>query len=216
MTKFKTLLLDLDGTLIDSRGDLADAVNWALVATGQKAQRQEDIVPHVGNGLKTLLTNVMGGRASDEILQTGIAAFSEFYEGHCVDKTVLYPDVADVLKQLHPYVKMGVVTNKPLHFSKMILDALDVSRYFQVIVGGDSTPEKKPHPAPLLKALKDLNGAPNGSLMVGDGPQDVLSARAAGVKSCIARYGYGFSQELLHLKPDFELDTFKEIKEIVL
>lgn len=205
----------MDGTIIDSRQDLTDAVNCALESIGHKKQTLVQIVPHVGNGLRTLISQV-AGPVSEQELKTAIAAFSEFYDEHCVDKTTAYNGVIEVLKDLHGKVKLGVVTNKPLHFSQRILDALNLSSYFATVVGGDSTPEKKPHPAPVIKALSELRAEAKNSLMLGDGPQDVLAAQGAGVKSCVAGYGYGFVEKTMQLKPDFRIDKFIDLKEIVL
>lgn len=214
MNTIQTLLFDLDGTLVDSRADLSNAVNHALKATRQPEQFQVEIVPHVGNGLRVLLSEVMGP-VSDEILESAILAFSDFYADHCVDHTVLYADVAECLREFHLRLKIGVVTNKPEVFAKKIIQELGVGEYVSVIVGGDTLPEKKPHPAPVLKAVSDLGGISTSALVVGDGAQDIMAGQSAGVLTCLARYGYGFHPDFAQLKPDFQINNFKEIKEIV-
>jgi phosphoglycolate phosphatase len=215
-SKYDTVLFDLDGTLVDSRADLAASVNHALKTAGQPLQSEEQIIPHVGNGLRKLLANVFGP-VDDSLLEIGIAAFSEHYSDHCVDKTVLYEDVATALKDLAKNdVKLAVVTNKPWAFAEKILHALDVSPLFSAVIGGDSTPEKKPHPAPILAALKKLECDAKNALILGDGIQDIKAGQAANLKTCAALYGYGFNKETLALRPDFSINRFKEIKEIVL
>ncbi len=209
----ENLLFDLDGTLIDSRADLASAVNHALTSVGLPTQTQQEIVPHVGNGVRVLLGEVMGP-VSEETLDAAIVAFSEHYRVHCVDQTVLYEHVADVLAALASRHKLAVVTNKPEGFSRKILDALGVSRYLTTVVGGDSLPQRKPHPAPVFRAIRDL-GERGQSLILGDGVQDVQAGQAAGILTCAAEYGFGFRKELLETKPNFQIKRFIELKEIV-
>lgn len=205
----------MDGTLIDSRADLTNAVNQALLAAGFPPKPQQEIVPHIGNGLRTLLSNVFGP-VEDRLLDIGIRAFSDYYNDHCVDETVLYGGVKEGLEELMKSVKIGVVTNKPTSFSKRILDKLEVENTVSVLIGGDSTGEKKPHPAPVLKAMKHLAASAGSTLIVGDGHQDITAGKAAGIKTCAAAYGYGFQTGTLKLNPDFTIQSFNEIKEILL
>jgi len=214
MKRFQAVLFDLDGTLIDSRLDLANAVNHALGTVGLPQQTEAGITVHVGNGLRVLLSEVMGPVA-ESVLERGIGAFSSFYDQHCTDRTILYPGVDEVLRSLAGLLKFAVVTNKPERFAIKIVEKLGLGDLMPVIVGGDTLPEKKPHPAPVLKALTDLKCEPDEALMVGDGFQDILAAQTAGVRSCAAEYGYGFRIETLDLKPDFKIRRFTELKEIV-
>lgn len=214
MKPFEAVLFDLDGTLIDSRVDLANAVNHALATAGLPQQTEAEITVHVGNGLRVLLSEVMGPVA-ESVLDRGIEAFSAFYEEHCTDFTVLYPGVEEFLRPFAGTKKFAVVTNKPERFAIKIVKKLGLGELMPVIVGGDTLPEKKPHPAPVLKALADLKCESDVALMVGDGFQDILAAQTAGVRSCAAEYGYGFRIETLDLKPDFKIRRFNELKEIV-
>ena len=214
MREIKTLLFDLDGTLIDSRADLANAVNFALESSGQPKKPHDEIIPHIGNGLRVLLSEVFGP-VSEEVLESGIASFSAHYDQHCVDQTILYENVLDILTDLSSSRQIGVVTNKPEKFSEKIIHKLGLSNIISVIVGGDSLPEKKPHPAPVLKALRDLGAESESSLFVGDGIQDIQAGKTASLLTCIARYGFGFRSESIDLKPDFQIHRFNELKEIV-
>lgn len=211
--KITCVLFDLDGTLIDSRADLTSAVNAGLKAIGRPPQLMEEIVPHVGNGLNELLTQVMGG--PDPRLDTAIDAFSEYYDEHCVDETSLYGGVKETLEALTKKARLGVVTNKPERFARRIVEELGVGDLLPVVVGGDTLDERKPHPAPIQKAVKDLKADFAGTLMVGDGSPDFLSGQAAGTMTCAALYGYGFREEFLKLKPTFCINQFIELKEIV-
>jgi phosphoglycolate phosphatase len=210
-----TVLFDLDGTLIDSRLDLANAVNNALRVVGLPEQTEAEITPHVGNGLRVLLGEIMGPVA-ESVLDRGITAFSEFYDEHCVDLTVWYPGVADFVRSTRGAKKFAVVTNKPERFAIKIVKKLGLLDELPVIIGGDTLPQRKPHPAPVLKALSALGAETGSALMVGDGFQDVVAGQTAGVLTCIAEYGYGFRSTSLDLKPDFKIRSFAELKEIVL
>lgn len=214
MKPIETVLFDLDGTLIDSRRDLSNAVNHALEAVGQPRQSEDEIVPHVGNGLRVLLSEVMGP-VSDDTLEAAIRAFSKFYEGHCVEHTVLYDGVGPVIRELSARRRIGIVTNKPEHFARKIVMELGIGELIGAVVGGDSIAERKPHPAPVLKAMRDLGGVCESALIVGDGAQDIQAGQAAGTLTCVARYGYGFRSDSLELKPNFQINRFIELKEIV-
>ncbi|MCB4756903.1 MAG: HAD-IA family hydrolase [Elusimicrobia bacterium] len=214
MATIQTILFDLDGTLIDSRADLAAAVNNALVVTGRAAKRPEEIVPFIGNGLSVLLRDVIGP-IDDKTLDVAIKTFSDYYLIHCLDKTVLYEGVAECLLDLSIRHKLAVVTNKPKGFSEKIVKGLGIGDALSLIMGGDSTTQKKPHPDPLLEALKILGGRAERTLMVGDGSQDIGAGKAAGIRTCVARYGYGFRPETMGLKPDFVIDKFSELRGIV-
>jgi phosphoglycolate phosphatase len=211
----ETVLFDLDGTLIDSRVDLTSAVNAALESAGLPRKPEGDVVPHVGNGLRVLMAGVFGP-VDPAVLEKGIKTFEAYYEAHCVDATTLYENVGSALAELSLSAKIGIVTNKPHHFAKKIIDQLGIGRSVGVVVGGDSFPEKKPHPRPLQEATRSLGGRIESTLMVGDGTQDIAAGKAAGIKTCAVRYGYGFSDEILKLKPDFVISRFTELKEIVL
>jgi phosphoglycolate phosphatase len=209
----RAVLFDLDGTLIDSRADLTDAVNAALDSIGRERQPMDKVVRHVGNGMHALLSAVLGP-TPDEVLESAIVSFRTFYAAHCLDHTALYSGVADTLKALSKKAPLAVVTNKPGDFSEKILGGLGVLKMFGAVVGGDALPEKKPHPAPLLKAAQMLGVAPAEALMVGDGPQDISAAAAAGMKACVARYGFGFHGRGTG-KADHAIDRFGQLKEIV-
>jgi phosphoglycolate phosphatase len=211
----RAVVFDLDGTLIDSRSDISNAVNHALRSAGQPEQPEADIVPHVGNGMRVLLSEVFGP-VPDETLEAGIAAFVAYYQKHCLDHTRLYAGVKESLEALSRTAKLAVVTNKPVRFTEQILEGLGIRGQLAVVVGGDSLSERKPHPAPVLRALDEMGASPLAALMVGDGVQDIMAGQAAGTQTCVARYGYGFNADTLDLQPTFQIDAFSDIKEIVL
>jgi phosphoglycolate phosphatase len=213
--KIKTLLLDMDGTLIDSREDLAAAVNHVLKSLGHPLQTVDEVSPNIGNGLRRLLVDTVGPMSTETLLNAK-ALFEAYYSDHCMDKTQLYADVESLLKSLSSQYALAVVTNKPEAYAKKILKFLNIDSYISVVIGGETLPESKPHPAPLLEALKRLQQEKEFALMVGDGIQDIKAAQAAGVRTCLVTYGFGYHPDLLDLKPDHVIHEFKEIKEILL
>ncbi|OVE76791.1 hypothetical protein BVX98_04725 [bacterium F11] len=210
-----TIIFDLDGTLIDSREDLASAVNHALQTIGKPQKSTNEIIEHVGYGLAYLLENTVGPVDQKE-LRKGTEAFQQFYKVHCVDVTRPYKHVLRILKELALVAKLGMVTNKPKTFTELIVTNLGLDQYVSVRIAGDTIQERKPHPAPLLEALRILGGDVHSAYMVGDGIQDVEAGKNAGMKTCVARYGFGFREEIMEFKPDFVIDDFSELKEIVI
>jgi phosphoglycolate phosphatase len=211
---YQTLLLDLDGTLIDSRLDLVSAVNHTLVQLGYPKQEFNEIVPRIGNGLRRLLRESIGLN-DDAVLLKAKGIFETYYGDHCMDETVLYDDVAEVLGHFSNKLKLAVVTNKPRAFAEKILDEFGLKSIFPVVLGGDSLPKAKPDPELLWLAIEKLGGDRVTALMVGDGPQDLQAGKAAGVKTCMVRYGFGFHESLMNLNPDHLIKKFIELKEIV-
>ncbi len=211
---YQTLLLDLDGTLVDSRADLASAVNHTLAHLGHPPQTIEEIVPRIGNGLRRLLIDSIGLMDVDVLVQAK-NVFEDYYAHHCLDQTVLYEGVRDGLAHFTNKLKLGVVTNKPHAFAIKILAHLDLLKIFGVVIGGDSLPKGKPDPEPLHEALRVLKAEASTALIVGDGIQDVQAGQAAGVRTCLVRYGFGFNEGLMKLGPDHAIHRFIELKEIV-
>ena len=210
----KALLCDLDGTLIDSRADLVNAVNHAREAVGLPVEPSEGILPHVGNGMAKLLEAVLGPLDLPR-RDKAEEAFKTYYFKHCLDHTRLYSSVKDELRRLASLFKIAVVTNKPKLFADKILHGLDVAPLFSILVGGDAPLPHKPDPAPLLKACELLHCDPSRAMMIGDGTQDLQAARSAGTKVCLARYGFGYRRELLTSRPDYIIDDFSQLKEIL-
>lgn len=216
------ILFDLDGTLVDSAPDLANAVNATLSALGRPTFSQNSIRNWVGNGAKTLIERALCGQAeiSDKLdpalARDALSVFLEHYKTHlCID-SVLYPGVKDTLEQLSQKgFVLGLVTNKPAAFISPLLEGLNIAEYFSCQIGGDSLANKKPHPEPLTTAIAQLNQTIENTLMVGDSRNDILAAQAAGVKSVAVTYGYNYGQDIRKNNPDYVFDHFSEILKIL-
>ncbi len=203
--RFRAVLFDLDGTLVDSTADLAAAVNHARAAAGFPPLPVAAIRAMIGDGMPALLARAVPEPA---LVARAIDAFRPYYAAHLLDATKVYDGVEDALAALAAAgVALAVVTNKPGRFSREILDRLGLARYFAApgaIVGGDGPSGKKPEPGPFRAALAALGlPAAGPALVVGDGRNDVLGARAAGLPVCGVAWGIGDPAEIRALGPDY-------------
>jgi phosphoglycolate phosphatase len=205
----RVLIFDLDGTLIDSKLDLALAVNATRESIGLPALAHERVFSYVGNGAPTLIRLALGEGASEEAVQEALKFFLQYYRAHMLDNTVLYPGVREGLEQLGGR-EMAVLTNKPVRFSEAIIEGLGLARYFRFIYGGNSFERKKPDPMGVEVLLRDLQARPAEAMMVGDSEVDVKTARSAGIWACGVSYGLG-SERLIEFPPDVLVDSLSEL-----
>jgi phosphoglycolate phosphatase len=209
----RALIFDLDGTLIDSKLDLALSINATLKRMGRAELAHEEIFGMVGNGAPVLVRRALGAEtletASDEEADAGLAYFLSYYRNHMLDNTVTYPGVREGLALLesHP---MAVLTNKPVNFSRAILDGLGISRYFRFVYGGNSFEKKKPHPVGVETLLRELGAKPAEAMIVGDSEIDIQTARNSGIWACGVTYGLG-AEGLRAFPPDLMLDSLAEL-----
>ena len=184
------IIFDLDGTLIDSRADLALAVNLTRADLGLPPLPQAQVVGYVGEGVRKLIS-----RAIPELpdrLEEALAINQRHYRAHLLDQTVLYPGVASALEAFRQHGdRLMVVTNKPRAFTDLILDGLGIGALMATVVGGGDCPGLKPDPAPLLLALERSGGSVDGAWIAGDNFTDLEAGRRAGVRRCFCRYGFG-------------------------
>jgi len=186
----KLLIFDLDGTLVDSSLDISKAINYAFGPYGIPEVGVAETITLIGEGLTRLIGKVIERKAPDLDLSTLVARFLEHYSTHLSDNTRPYPGVEKVLRALQGY-KKAIVSNKTEALSIKVLEALDLMRYFDCVMGGDTLPEKKPSPIPIFDLLRRFNMRPDEALLVGDSIYDIDAGRAAGVKTVAALYGYG-------------------------
>lgn len=186
------VLFDLDGTLVDSLPDMTWAMNRMLAEIGRVPTELASMRSWVGDGAAVLVERALaatGGMPADPTV--AVRRFLAFYRMHAAVDTRPFPGVVEALSALreagHP---LGVCTNKPNDLSRLLLDALDMSRFFSAIVGGDGVPERKPHPGHILATISEMGMEGRKVLMVGDSPNDVAAAKAAGVPVAVVAFGY--------------------------
>ena len=208
----RLLIFDLDGTLIDSKLDLAHSVNAMLAHMGREAHVHETIFSFIGDGAAMLVRRALGEGASDADVASGLDYFLNYYRAHMLDNTVAYPGVRETLAELaSPSPRsMAVLTNKPVVFSRAILDGLGLGQYFRFVYGGNSFDRKKPDPMGVEVLLRDLQAEPREAMMIGDSDVDIKTARNAGIFACGVSYGFGLEGLRAH-PPDLMIDSFAEL-----
>ncbi|MBZ5545040.1 MAG: HAD-IA family hydrolase [Acidobacteriia bacterium] len=207
------LIFDLDGTLVDSKLDLALSVNAMLEQMGLGPLDHEEIGGYVGHGVTALIQRALGDAATEESVERGLHIFLDYYRRHMLDNTVTYPGVREALEDLKTR-RLAVLTNKPVRFSQEILSGLGVAHYFAFIYGGNSFPEKKPDPVGVVKLMGDLSAAPRQTLIIGDSDTDVLTGRNAGIWTCGVTYGFG-AHTLNESPPDILLNDLRELPRLL-
>jgi len=210
------LIFDLDGTLIDSKRDLALSVNATRAHLGMGPLDIGKISSYVGNGAPVLIRRALGEQVTDALVEEALEYFLEYYREHKLDYTRLYPGVKESLDRLRDAGKrLAVLTNKPVAPSRGIVDGLGVSGHFFQIYGGNSFIFKKPNPIGVEKLMAEAGVDPGRTLMVGDSGVDVETARNAGVQACGVTYGFA-PETLSNPAPDLLVDRMEELADWVL
>jgi phosphoglycolate phosphatase len=211
----KLLIFDLDGTLIDSKLDLAHAVNATRAHLNLEPLPHELIFSYVGKGAPVLVRRSLGPEATEDQVQQALEFFLAYYREHMLDYTTLYPGVTKTLDALLTDGKrMAVLTNKPVRISKAIIEGLGLSKHFFQIYGGNSFEQKKPHPKGIEVLLSESGIDAANAMMVGDSAVDVQTARNAGIKACGVTYG--FQPETLAAEPpDYLIDRFEQLPSVL-
>lgn len=205
------VIFDLDGTLIDSRQDIADSLNFALAKCGFATLSQETIAEMVGKGAKQLVQEALGNPSDAELLQV-YQSFLQRYEEHCLDATQLYPGVCEFLKQTSHW-HQALVTNKPQRHTDKILAGFKLQNHFSWIIGGNLLPVRKPHPDTMAPIHRDLPHYERG-VMVGDSLVDLEFGRAVGLTTCLLTHGFGNPQELAQAQPDYLVADMRELSSL--
>ncbi len=210
------LIFDLDGTLIDSRLDLANAVNATRVHMGMTPLSNERVYSYVGNGAPVLIRRALGEQASEAAVEEGLEFFLQYYAQHELDHTTLYPGVKDSLERLGSSgVRMAVLTNKPVRMSRAIVKGLGVGEHFFQVYGGNSFEFKKPNPIGVDTLIQEAGADRATTLMVGDSSVDVHTARNAGIRCCGVTYGFQ-PETLADPAPDLLVDRMQDLADWVL
>jgi len=218
VTRTTTIIFDVDGTLVDSAADIHSALNYGLALAGCGAIEFEPSRRLISLGLERSLESVLeqrGLRPDPGELARLRAACAAYYDAHAVEQTRLYPGVGETLEAFRRAgAALGVCTNKRREPTARILSALGVAEYFGVLVARGTLPESKPHPAPLLAAIRALGGSSGSAAMVGDSEIDIDCARAAGVASVAVTYGYS-ERPAAELGADHVVNHFSELSSVL-
>ena len=216
LQKKSLIVFDLDGTLFNTLGDLAVAVNFALRHFGLSEHDEQRVRTFIGNGSMKLIERSMGEAALPEnMARTGVTieavhkVYSAFYWEHCTERTLPNPGIVDFLNNTKARVAM--LTNKPLRPSEKILNHFGLRDRFEFILCGDTTPERKPSPAGLLKILEMAGVSREEAVMVGDDQPDILAARNAKVDCVTLFCGFGKPVNLLPLNPQNVVHSYEEM-----
>ena len=211
MKPFDAVMFDLDGTLIETAPEIADAVNHTLREVGLRTVTQQQVNDWIGHGTLELLIQALAHtqRLSDQQVRNspelpGMAAkFNKHYQQCCGTRSHLYPQVRETLTALHELdVRLAVVTNKESRFTQTVLEAHSLTAMFDMVVSGDTLPVKKPNPAGVAHCLSLFKATPERSLFVGDSSIDIATARNAGVAVWALPYGYNMGEPIASARPD--------------
>jgi phosphoglycolate phosphatase len=210
------LIFDLDGTLIDSKLDLANAVNAARSHLGRDPLNLAVILTYVGYGAPVLIRKALAGEATESEIARALEFFLDFYGRHALDSTRFYPGVRAALDRLRQGGKrLAILTNKPAAISHAVIEGLGAAELFFGIYGGDSFAAKKPDPAGIDQLMREAGVGRAATLMVGDSVVDVETARNAGVRSCGVRFGFA-PDSFDRTPPDLLVDRMGDLADWVL
>jgi phosphoglycolate phosphatase len=205
---YRLFIFDLDGTLVDSLADIAFAVNVVRKRHKLSALSNEKVRVLIGDGAPKLIERSLP-RLPKRLNPEVVKEFRDIYRKHILDTTETYPYMRPLLKKLKGH--KAVISNKPELLSKDIIKGLGLKKYFAVVWGGDTHPTRKPHPDPIHQLLKKLKIKPEDAVMIGDGENDVMAAKAAGVASVAVGYGFTEPKYLRKLNPDYFALSSKEL-----
>lgn len=214
------ILIDLDGTLVDSVPDLTHAVDVMMRAIGMPERGEARVRQWIGNGAERLVRRALidrvDGEPDEELFRRAYPIFLGSYQENVCRDSRPYPGVIEGLAALKAAgFKLGCVTNKPACFTEPLLKELGMYDSFGIVISGDSLPTKKPDPAPLLHAAAFFGVAPERSLMVGDSISDVKAARAAGFAVVCVTYGYNHGNDIRDAGPDAVMDSLAELPALI-
>ena len=211
------ILFDLDGTLVDSAADLYRAMNLSLEKLALPLVTEVQIRAWVGKGAAKLCETVLElliGQVNAQQQEQLINTFVEVYAQELCVNTQVYEGVLSFLDYCQTHdITMACVTNKPEHLAQGILDILQLSPYFNMVIGGDSLAERKPHPLPLLHCVQQQNTTVSQTLMIGDSSNDVEAARRAGIDCIVVSYGYNHGESIYDCQPQQVVDSLEELIE---
>ena len=220
LNKPEMVLIDVDGTLVDSVPDMAFCVDEMMQQLGHSPHGEEKVREWVGNGVERLVRRALVGQLDGEPdeadFQKAYPIFLELYAQNTSKRSVLFPGVEEGIAYLKSAgYNLGCVTNKAAQFTIPLLKDLGVYDHFEIVVSGDTLPKKKPDPMPLLHVAEHFGVIPEKSLMLGDSVSDVKAARAAGFQIICMSYGYNHGMDIRDAHPDAVIDSMSELENLL-
>ena len=206
----KILLFDLDGTLVDTENDIADALNYSLKYCGLPTLTQSQINAAIGNGFEKLIERCLPSDKKNFQAQVS-QVFKAYYLDHCVIKSKPYSGVLPLLKKLQP-LKLAILSNKAEKYCRVILEELNLTNFFLEVIGGDTFPTKKPDPMGLNFLLNQFKLQPHEAIMIGDSVPDIAVGHALGVDTIGITAGIGNTEQLTQSKPTHLISSFSELE----
>lgn len=198
----RLVVFDLDGTLVDSRQDLADSANALIAERGGTPLPVAAVTAMVGEGAALLVRRALTAAGLEPDLDTALPRFLALYDERLLAHTHLYPGTREALEAIAADTTLAILTNKPQRPTERLLSGLGVAGYFAEVIGGDTPLGRKPDPAGLAHLIAASGAAAADSLLVGDSAIDLRTARAGGVRICLVRYGFGFASAASELRGD--------------
>jgi phosphoglycolate phosphatase len=220
INKPEMILIDVDGTLVDSVPDLAYCVDEMMKQLDMPVHGEEKVREWVGNGVERLcrraLIGQLDGEPDDALFEKAYPIFLELYAENTSKRSCLYPGVEEGLDYMQAQgYKLGCVTNKAAEFTHPLLKDLGIFDRFEIVISGDTLPKKKPDPLPLLHGAEHFGVKPENAMMLGDSMSDVKAARAAGFQIICMSYGYNHGEDIRDYNPDAVIDSMAELKGIL-
>ncbi|MDR1245268.1 MAG: HAD-IA family hydrolase [Endomicrobium sp.] len=210
---FDFLIYDLDGTLVDSLGDIASSVNSVREDNELEHLSLKQIRSYLGSGINALISKAIPGKC--EKFKQNVDSFKSYYKQRILDTTVMFSGVKEMLESLKDK-KKAILTNKNEDYAKKIVEKLEIADYFVEVWGGDTLAVRKPDPKTILELVKTTRSKLSKTVMIGDSANDFLVANAAGVRVIAVAYGYCDLDQIKAYRPDYIVKTPQEIANIVL
>lgn len=208
----RLIIFDLDGTLVDTITDIANAINFALQPYGARSLSKREVAAMVGEGAERLVRNAMEKCNLELDVNEILTSYTNSYSTHLTDNTVLYAGTVETLEELKNYRK-ALVSNKPEVLSRRLLREFGLEKYFDMVVCADSLPERKPSPLPIFYVTRTLGIRREDALIVGDSEIDILTGKASHIKTVAVTHGYG--RPGFHKDADFVITALSQLKDTI-
>ncbi|QQR80477.1 MAG: HAD-IA family hydrolase [Deltaproteobacteria bacterium] len=208
--KISLFIFDLDGTIIDSKRDIAASVNYTMKALGLKELPENIIYDFVGLGVTPLIQQAVEEAGGPQAFPKALDIFKTHYNEHLLDTTVPFDGVWDILEYFQKTPKV-VLTNKSQGYSEKIIEGLKLNKYFKSIFGGDTSFPKKPDPTIVYHLMKEYHSSPENTLIIGDSLVDIKTGKNAGILTCGAFYGFRPREEIEKSGCDYKIEKIQEM-----